>query len=468
MKSLRALESFFAAHPRSAPQAGDRWIVAFSGGGDSTALLLAATQWGQDHGVEVVAAHLDHGLDPGSPSRASAAAHLARKIGAAFHGERRRVATLRRAGEGTEAAARRLRYGFLEELRQRLAATGIATAHHRDDQVETVLIRLLLGSGLEGLAAIPPVRGKITRPLLALRGADLRHDVAAAGLRAVEDPTNHDGSCLRNRIRHALLPELERQLPDLRQQLAALASAIGQARPAIEAPLLARLRPWCRRPPIPGARARTGGKAAIVVRRTAFQALPETLRPNALSLLHRLASAPYPASRSAVAELARQLAAGVRLGCDCGHGWRWEDHHGELTLATKVPPVARFSYTLVPPGEIDLPEVGLRFRLRRGPVAAWMFTQQPNRTALALHIKPGETVTVRNRLPGDRIQPLGRSKPRRLKEILIDNRVPRTQRDHLPLLTAAQRVVWVPGIALDESCRLSHERETWIAELTPI
>ncbi len=467
MRSLRALESFFVAYPRVLPHAGARWIVAFSGGGDSTALLHAAARWGQANGVEVVAAHLDHGLDSGSRSRAREAARLARRIGTAFHGERRAVADLRRAGEGLEAAARRVRYDFLEELRHRLGATGIATAHHRDDQVETVLIRLLLGSGVEGLAAIQPQRGVISRPLLGLCRCDLRADLEEAGLISVDDPTNRDSSALRNRVRHTLLPEIERRFPDLPRQLAALADAAGRARPAIEAPLLARLQPYCRRSPITAAGAMTDRKATIVVRRSAFQGLPAALRPNALALLHRLAEAPYPASRSAAAELTRQLAAGDRLGCDCGHGWRWEDQHGELTLAAVGPPIARFSYTLVPPGEIDLPEIGLRFRLSRGPVAAWMFRQQPYRTGLALKISLGERVTIRSRLPGDRVQPLGRSKPRRLKEILIDNRVPRTERDHLPLLTAAQRVVWVPGIALDESCRLGNERETWIAELSP-
>lgn len=463
MRSLHALKSFFATQPGTAPIAGDRWIVAFSGGNDSTALLLATASWAATHGVEVVAAHLDHGLDPGSSARAQSAARLARRIGVPFHGERRAVNSRRRGGESLEAAARRVRYRFLDELRRNLGASGIATAHHRDDQVETVLMRILQGSGLEGLAAIQPRRGFLSRPLLDLPRAALQADVEEAGLDPIDDPTNRDEAALRNRVRHTLLPQIAARYPSLPDQLTRLARATGEARGTIQAPLLAALRPRCRLSPFAaGSRATT-----IVVLRSSFQQLHQALRPHALALLHRLAAAPYPASRAAVSELARQLASGGRLGCDCGHGWRWEEHHGELTLAKVVPPTPRFSYTLKPPGEIDLPEVGLRFRLRRGPVAAWMFSQQPLRAGLALKLKPGQRVTIRNRRPGDRVQPLGHGKPSRLKEILIDNRVPRTERDALPLLTAAGRIVWVPGVMLDEECRLGSERETWIAEWVP-
>src|SRR6266545_619531 len=194
--AIIALESFFR---ETAPLGrGERIVAAFSGGPDSTALLLGLSRLG----FAVTAAHLDHGLDPGSAGRAAAAAGLAERLGVPFLGERRAVPALRQPGESAEAAARRVRYGFLEEVRARLGARYVATAHHRDDQAETVLLRLFFGSGLAGLAGIRAVHGRIVRPLLDLPRSVLREEVEAAGLPWIDDPTNRDLAVPRNRMRH--------------------------------------------------------------------------------------------------------------------------------------------------------------------------------------------------------------------------------------------------------------------------
>ena len=203
-------------------------------------------------------------------------------------------------------------------------------------------------------------------------------------------------------------------------------------------------------------------------RPTALRGLPAPLLDFALALLHRAAGAPYPAGSSARAELARQLGGGAPAGCDCGGGWRWSEEGGRFTLRQRRPPAEPFTYTLTVPGEIDLPESGGWFRLAQGAVQPWMFDGSPRRAGLALPVAPGGTVTVRSRRPGDRIRPLGAPGSRRLKEVLIDHRLPRYDRDRLPLLCLGPEgatIAWVPGVTVDERFRLTRrDSVVWVAE----
>jgi tRNA(Ile)-lysidine synthase len=464
---------------------GDLIVVGFSGGPDSTALLCGLARLAPERRLRLLAAHLDHGLDAGSAGRAEAARRLAGRLGVECAVARREVAALAAPGESPEAAARRVRYRFLEEVRSARRGRWIATAHHRDDQAETVLLRLLQGSGLEGLAGIQPVRGRVVRPLLELSRSELEAELAAAleedsgdPLDPVLDPTNHDLRIPRIRVRRALLPALEAAEPGAAEALARLAGAARRGRAVLDRRLEVLLEP-------------IGdpeeGRATVL--RDAFEALPEPLRPHALALLERRAGALYPASRASREELARQLAApgASRVGCDLAGGWRWQadgplltvfraayDHEGRDgsarrgSFAPEAP--AAFSYRLPLPGEVEIPELGVTVRARREPVAPWMFRGSPRRAALAL--PAAAEAVVRSRLPGDRLRPLGAPGTRKLKEVLIDRGVPRRERDRLPLLLVGGRIAWVPGVTVDEAFRLpagppEDGSETWTVEVIP-
>jgi len=433
---------------------GDRLLVAFSGGPDSTALLWETAHIGQDFGVDVHALHLDHGLDPSSSRRTAAARRLSRQVGVPFASKRLEVAERRAAGESLEAAGRRLRYRELEAERQRLGARYILTGHHADDQIETVLLRLLYGSGIEGLSGISPRLGHVVRPLLDLTRAELGHTVAAAGLRPLDDPSNSDLGIPRNRIRHRLLPALLNRDPLLGARLLRLSAAARRGRRAIEAQLVEQLRPRV-------------GAGTVEVRRGDLENLPESLWPHALSMLHRRAGSGYPPTGSARRDLYRQCRESARVGCDCGDGWRWESEGELLRLRRPAPPTPAFAYTFEVPGEHGIPELALKVRLRQGEVADWMFQNAPRRAGLALPLRSGEQVMVRNRRPGDRIQPLGYPCSRRLKGLLMDRRVPRDLRDRLPLLLVGDRLAWIPGITIDNAFQVSPGDRAWIAEIEP-
>ncbi|HLX06992.1 MAG TPA: tRNA lysidine(34) synthetase TilS [Thermoanaerobaculia bacterium] len=365
MQLLEGLQAFFRQLPL-AP--GDRLVIAFSGGVDSTALLWGLGRLAPPRGIQLVAAHLDHAMDPGSAGRATRAACLARRLGVPLVSARRAVPARRRTGESLEAAARRVRYQFLEEVRRGCRARYVATAHHRDDQAETVLLRLRFGSGLRGLAGIRPVAGAVVRPLLELPRTCLARAVVAAGLTPSVDPGNADPRQPRALMRHRVLPALARAASpagspgdetaaraELAAALAGVAARALRATAALDRRLAAAIgMPAAARPGSPGADRRLataidmpgetagscppasdaaidpprspaadpggflpgdaagswppdgpGGDAAVDPLRLA--ALPPALLAPAMALLHRRAGAAFPASLAAAGELRRQL-----------------------------------------------------------------------------------------------------------------------------------------------------------------
>jgi tRNA(Ile)-lysidine synthase len=299
----------------------------------------------------------------------------------------------------------------------------------------------------------------VVRPLLGAPRAQLAAAVAAAGLEAVEDPTNQDLAVPRARVRHRLLPRLEEEDPGVAERLARLAARARSAGAALDRRLAGLLT----------TRAVEGTEGGLALAREALDALPAELRPFALSWLHRRAGAPYPAGAAARSELLRQLGPAGFAACDCGGGWRWEARTAELILRRAPPARERtpdFTYTLEIPGELDIPELSVRMRVYRRAVEPWMFEGSAHRAGLALPLTEGDRVTIRNRRPGDRIHPLGADGSRRLKQVLIDRRVPWSERERLPLLCVGERIAWVPGVAIEQRFRLAGHATAWVAEVS--
>ncbi len=454
----RLRETLARALDRERPPAGELWLVAFSGGPDSTALAAGLAPLAAARGLRLLLVHLDHRMDPGSAERAEGAAALAARLGLPFRLEVRDVPAERSAKESLEMAARRVRYRVLDEVRAETGATRVLTAHQGDDQVETILLRLLAGAPLEDLGGIPERRGAILRPLLDVSRSEIEAGLRAAGLEAVEDPTNRDPGTPRNRIRHSLLPRLRADDPGLDDAL------LGISRRAVL--LRARLdRTFSRR--------LTEASGEEGMRTSALLELPEALRARALRwFLHRRSPGRLPSSPSLEAFLralesprrGRGARPEVRLP---GGRWRLTARTGRLRVEPAESRFPPFSYTLQVPGEVELSELGLRFRIRRSRVEEWMFRGDADRTPLVLG-PDLPAVVVRNRRPGDRLRPLGSPGERKLKAVLIDRRVPGPRRDRLPLLEVGGRVAWVPGVTIDEAFRLRGEPECWVAELEPL
>ncbi len=192
--------------------AGDRVVIGVSGGADSTALAHVLPAVAQALGARVAGlAHLNHQLRETADADEAYCREMARKLGLPFVAGREDVAgEARRRRTSIEDAGRSVRYAFLTRAAAEAGATRIAVAHTRDDQAETVLLRLLRGAGPVGMAGIYPRADAIVRPLIEVSRAEVEAWLVAAGLAWRDDPTNRDLSIPRNRVRHELLPWLAR------------------------------------------------------------------------------------------------------------------------------------------------------------------------------------------------------------------------------------------------------------------
>jgi tRNA(Ile)-lysidine synthase len=204
-------------------------VVGLSGGKDSVALLDALVSLRRRRGFRVVAAHLDHGLRPGSAEDAAFCAALCDRLEVLFRAGMADVrARAARERGGLEQAARRERYAYLRRVQDEEKAAAIAVAHTRDDQAETLLLRLLRGAGSTGLAGMRPRAGDVVRPLLAVSREEVLAHLRERSLDWREDPSNADTAHRRNRVRHELIPYLEERFnPGIRAALARTASLLA-------------------------------------------------------------------------------------------------------------------------------------------------------------------------------------------------------------------------------------------------
>jgi tRNA(Ile)-lysidine synthase len=209
---------------------GTRVLVACSGGPDSLALLHVLSELARPLGLALAVAHLDHGLR-GKEGAADArfVARQAARLGLGAVIERADArAWMRAHGLSGEAGLRRLRHAFLARAARKLSCTAIALGHTADDQAETVLLRLIRGTGVLGLAAMRPRRGRIVRPLLAARRADVLDFLRERKLKPRVDRTNQDRAFRRNRVRADILPRLAHLNPQIAPALAALADRAAE------------------------------------------------------------------------------------------------------------------------------------------------------------------------------------------------------------------------------------------------
>jgi tRNA(Ile)-lysidine synthase len=215
-------------------------LVAVSGGGDSVALLRAMAALKTGGQGRVCVAHLNHQLRAGADEDERFVVELSRRLGLTCEVQRAAVKRLAdESGDGVEAAARSARYRFLQDAAGRLGARFVATAHTADDQAETILHRIIRGTGVRGLAGMARVRplghASLMRPLLGVRHAELTAYLDALGQPYRHDPSNADRHFTRNRIRHELLPRLCRQFnPGAVEALVRLATLAGETQAVID------------------------------------------------------------------------------------------------------------------------------------------------------------------------------------------------------------------------------------------
>jgi tRNA(Ile)-lysidine synthase len=409
-------------------------LVAVSSGPDSVALLAGLAALAPSRNLRVTAGHVDHGL---RGAEGGAEALLVERVAAAVGVPcvRRRLAL--RAGSGLEARARRARYRALAGLARDVGAEWIATAHTRDDQVETVLLRLLRGAGRRGLGAMRPVRGRLLRPLLWATRADVLRYLAERELPYAVDRTNADLRHARNRVRRLLVPFLESEFnPRLGPALAALADRLRDEDDLLEALAAARLpvladEDGLRLPPDePPALARRMirawvGRQGLGLHATHVERILDLARGRRRGTV----AVPGPA---------RVLVEGGRLVRRAGRG------------ACPEP----FALRVAPGGSVAHPAGRWRLELSaRRPIAPDRALPAAPTAALFDADRLPPALDVRPPAPGDRVVVPGVG-TRKLQDVLVDAKVGREARAAVPLLVAGDEILWVGGVLRGAGARV--------------
>jgi len=432
-------------------KAGDRVGVAVSGGADSVALLRLLLELGSEIGVVLSVVHFNHRLrGAASDQDEEFVTQLAGEHQLEFHGGCGDVADFSVANHLTlEAAARKMRYEFFRGLLSKGRLNRIATGHTLDDQAETVLLRVSRGAGSRGLAGIYPQlevdsRSTIVRPLLATRRKDLEAYLTELDQAWREDASNRDLRHRRNRVRHGILPRLERNLnPRVREALAETAEIAREEEDYWENEIA--------------------------------RALPQTWNAALRALdLSRLAAFPLALQRRIVRAAAESL--GLRLEFRqveeilAGGGksprlserWLVARHKNELRfeVADSVSQPGDYAYPLPVPGCVEIPQIRSRVE---AVLVSGNAAQGYNPEQLLDRVCLGDDLIVRNWRPGDRFWPPHTRRPKKIKELLQERHLTGAERKAWPVVVSAAEVVWVSGFDVPARLQPRKEAETAVA-----
>jgi len=364
---------------------GERVVVAVSGGPDSLALLSVLREILPAVPLHLTVAHFDHAWRPDSQDDRDFVASMAAKWGYEFQ-------TARAAGgtPHTESAARTARYAFLRRIAGETNSTAIALGHTQDDQVETLLLHLLRGSGSRGLGAMRRRDRDLARPLLDISRHEIETYLARLHLTPRRDPSNEDPRFTRNRLRQQLLPAIDAFDSGARELLARTADILGEEDRYLD-DAIAHL------------------SDDLVRDRVAFAKLPPALQRR---LVRRL----VPAAGFLEVEALRRGEPPANTAPE-----REAPAHLAVTTCACDPATFKARDQV---GHLDGDLVQL-------------------------------PLLVATRHPGDRMRPLGQKSAKRLQDILVDAHVPRHLRDSLPVVWDREEIVWIPGVTVAESKRVT-------------
>jgi tRNA(Ile)-lysidine synthase len=438
-------------------KAGRRILVALSGGADSVALLCLLRELQAGESIELAgAAHLNHQLRGGDADEDERfCAALAAREGTPFISGRVDVATAARAQRRSiEDAARDARYAFLERAADELAADVIAVAHTRDDQAETFLLRLLRGAGTRGLGSIRPRVGRVVRPLIDIGRDELREYLRERGQPFREDASNRDLANPRNRVRHELIPYLTTHFsPGVTNILAREADLARRDEEDLHARAI-EIAPTI----VLEEEDEAGGVVRLdAVRLAALH--PALASRVARGVLGRLAGERFIGFEH-VEQLLAMAVPGTGLTAISLPGQVARRNGNVIVLQRRSgrggrPTANGFRYSLSIPGSVHASDGGwtIAAELARETSSRWASRGVEVGIAADRLMLP---LAVRSRRPGDRFRPLGAPGTRKLKDFLVDRKVPRAERDSLPLVVDGRdRIVWVAGQAVAEDFRVT-------------
>ena len=434
---------------------GDKVVLAVSGGPDSLCLLYLLHSLASDLKISLIVAHLNHGLRPEGQFEAEGVAKIAAALSLPFELLKVDIPSYKKAyGLSEEVAGRQARYSFLFDVAAKYGAAKIALGHHLDDQAETVLLNVLRGTGVDGLAGILPIRSQsgvqLIRPLLCLRRSEIDAYCHDHGLQPYTDSSNLETNYTRNKLRHQLIAYLEEHYnPRVKEALFGLAALAAADR--------AYLQKMARRSYFKLAKI---GHKETIIGQADFLLLPCALQGRVLRLaLHRYLG-DKQIGRKHIQELlsfAKCAKTGQQLLLPGGAAAFLA--YDQLILGRKIKrDQAGFeAIKLQVPGKVIVPgRVIIASRLiDKNDIAAWPSSHF--KAYLDYDSLPSDPLQVCSRLAGIRFHPQGAMGSKKLKDFLIDQKVPAHQRDRVPLVMAGEKIIWVAGFRIADPYKVTEQ-----------
>lgn len=432
-------------------QPGDGVVIGVSGGPDSMALLRVLWELRPELHLSLYVAHLNHGLRPEAEEEKKFVQKAAVALSLPFFYQKADVVTWQKEKNiPLQEAAREVRYAFLNEIARKQGANKIALGHTADDQVESILMRFLRGSGSRGLAGIPPVRdGIYIRPLIECWREQIEDFLQKKKTSFLTDPSNRYLYYLRNRIRHELIPLLKQYNPNLPHTLWQMAEIFRVEEEYWENLLRERFSSFVRQQKkgalildIPLLQEQPLAMQWRVIRQAIQDCLGHLRRLGFIHILDitRLLQSPEPNKTLFLP-----------------HGLQAIKAYQTLTLALHPERLPSFTYQILGPGYMEIPEIGRAMNLEIISRPSLNKERASNNVAFLDFDHLDFPLLIRSCRPGDRIQPLGMEKEKKIKDLFIDLKIPLRQRRHIPLLFKDDQILWVAGIRLDHRARVKPE-----------
>ncbi len=435
---------------------GERVLVGLSGGPDSVCLLHLLTELRGPLKLTLSAMYVDHSLRPEDVKREmDFCRDLCKQWGVEFFTASVPTKDFARTNKlSIQEAARHLRYKVLQDRAGLWEADRLATGHTADDQAETVLLRLLRGAGMRGLSGIPPVRDNIIRPLIQVKRAEIEEYLAQKGIEFITDPSNLKMDYLRNRVRREIIPLLSRYNPNLVETLARTADIMREEDAFIESFVnKAMMRLISRKTDerVELFLSPLENMEIVILRRVLRRIINETMGFG-LSYEHIESIIDLIRQERVERLKIQQSSTGSRLSLP--RGVRVIKGYSTLII-TRERPKHLGEYQLQVPGETLLKEAGIVLISSIYDATEIKDLGDGKNEAVFDLDTLSLPLTIRARRKGDYFYPLGLKGRKKLQDFFVDEKVPREERDTVPLLLSDDQIVWVVGHRIDERFKVT-------------
>ncbi len=435
----------------------DHILIGLSGGPDSVSLTLILDELRAEYNLTLSALYIDHGLRPGETEKEeSFCRELCESRGINFYTRAVDVRSAAGAGTNIQQAARQLRYKAYDEDLHEIKASKIALGHNADDQAETVMMRLLRGSGRKGLSGIPPVRGNIIRPLIEIERREIEDFLVSysptpqlpnSSTSYLIDSSNLKDDYLRNWIRLNFMAELKTKNPALVHDICNTADIFREEDAYLEIIVTKTLMRLISRKSDYSIQLFLTPLAATekpILRRVLRRAIDAVKGLRGISYVHI----------EDIIHLIQKGKAGDRLNLP--KGIRVVREYSLLKITTEKPELLS-EHELSPPGEIVLRESGISLK------ASFEEGGESGKDVSSVLLDAGNMtfpLKVRARAAGDYFYPLGFGKKKKLQDFFVDEKVPRDRRDVTPIVVSGNDIIWIAGYRADERFKVTEGTES--------